>query len=325
MPSIDRTNASGLIPEDFFRDVFAAATEASAVMSLARRLPDGTSQSQRLAVLSALPMTYWVDGEPTNATTSGGRKTPTQAAWQNRYIEYREIAAIVPIPQAVLDDAQYPIWDEIRPLLIEAIGHRIDAAVLFGTNAPSVFPPSILAGATAAGNAVALGTGADLYDDLLSADGVFAAVEADGYMVTGVVAHPEMMARLRGLRDQTGQPLFHRNQPAGRDVQSAPVYDIAGVPVTFLRNGAFDTTQSLAFAGAWDQLVHSVRRDATFDVLREAVIQDPTSGDILYNLAQQNMVALRVSMRWGWQIPNPTNRLNPNNTTRYPFAVLTPA
>jgi len=34
------------------------------------------------------------------------------------------------------------------------------------------------------------------------------------------------------------------------------------------------------------------------------------------------MVALRAVMRLGWQLPNPINRINPNDATRYPFAVL---
>lgn len=37
------------------------------------------------------------------------------------------------------------------------------------------------------------------------------------------------------------------------------------------------------------------------------------------------MVALRVFFRAGWQIANPVNRVNSNNETRYPFAVLKPA
>ena len=59
-------------------------------------------------------------------------------------------------------------------------------------------------------------------------------------------------------------------------------------------------------------------------MLTEAVIQDG-SGTIVYNLAQQDMVALRAVMRLGWQLPNPINRVNTNASTRYPFSVLAPA
>ena len=46
-------------------------------------------------------------------------------------------------------------------------------------------------------------------------------------------------------------------------------------------------------------------------------------GSILYNLAQDDMVALRVVMRLGWEIPNPVNALNETDT-RFPFAALVP-
>ena len=66
-----------------------------------------------------------------------------------------------------------------------------------------------------------------------------------------------------------------------------------------------------------------MRQDISYKVLTEAVIQDPSDGSILYNLAQEDMVALRVTMRLGWEIPNPVNAENETNT-RFPFANLKP-
>jgi hypothetical protein len=68
-----------------------------------------------------------------------------------------------------------------------------------------------------------------------------------------------------------------------------------------------------------------MRTDITTKLLTEAVIQDPTTKEIVYNLAQQDMVALRVVFRAGWAMPNPINRVNSNALTRYPFAVLKPS
>ena len=48
-----------------------------------------------------------------------------------------------------------------------------------------------------------------------------------------------------------------------------------------------------------------------------------TPPTIIYNLPQQDMVALRVTMRLGWQLPNPINRIQPTEGNRYPFATLT--
>ena len=51
------------------------------------------------------------------------------------------------------------------------------------------------------------------------------------------------------------------------------------------------------------------------------MIQD-NAGNIIYNLAQQDMVAMRVTFRAGWQIANILNYDNQNDTTRYPVASL---
>jgi len=57
-------------------------------------------------------------------------------------------------------------------------------------------------------------------------------------------------------------------------------------------------------------------------VLDQAVIQD-AQGNIVYNLAQQDMVALRCVMRLGFALPNPINRLDATAATRCAFSVLT--
>ena len=75
-------------------------------------------------------------------------------------------------------------------------------------------------------------------------------------------------------------------------------------------------------AGDFTKAVYAIRQDVTYKVLTEAVISD-ADGNIVFNLAQQDMVALRVVMRLGVQIANPVTRRA--GTNGYPFAVLTPA
>ncbi|MCU0503881.1 MAG: hypothetical protein MUC51_19345 [Anaerolineae bacterium] len=52
------------------------------------------------------------------------------------------------------------------------------------------------------------------------------------------------------------------------------------------------------------------------------MIQDG-AGNIIFNLAQQDMVALRAVMRLGFALPNPINRMNQTAATRCAFSVLT--
>lgn len=323
---ITRDNAEALIPEDASSEIFKSATEQSAVLALARRLPNMTRAQRRLPVLSALPMAYFVDGEAGSVPeeNESGFKERTNAEWENKYIYAEELAAIIPIPIAVLEDADYDIWGELRPFIAQAFGRVIDAAIIHGTNAPATWPVDILTAAIAAGNSLTLGDIGDLYDDIMAEDGLISLVEQDGYFPNGHVAAMTMRGRLRGARANAGdgQPLF-RN--VFNNATGAQEYQIDGERVIFPRNGGLDPTEVLDICGDWSKLVYALRNDITYKVLDQAVIQHPTSGDILYNLAQQDMVALRMYMRLGWQVPNPVNLLQETAADRYPLSVLLPA
>ena len=308
---ISRTNAAALIPEAVSREIIQSVPETSAVMRFARRLPNMTSAQLRMPVLAGLITAGFVDGDT-------GLKPTSNVAWENKFINAAELACIVPIPEKVLDDTAYDVWGEVRPRIVEAMGKAFDMAVLYGTNAPADWPDGIVPEAVAAGQAVTLGANGDLYDDIMGENGVLALVEEDGFMVTGHVAALTMRAKLRGLRDLQGQPLFMRTMQAATD------YELDGVPVEFPRNGAVDPNEALLVSGDFTQLVYAIRQDVTYKLLTESVIMDANK-TIIYNLPQQDMVALRVVMRVGWQVPNPLNNVNTDAGTRYPFAVLLPA
>ncbi len=289
--------------------IIQSIPEESMVLRLGRRLRNMSSAQTRMPVLSALPMAYFVDGDT-------GLKQTTDVAWDNIYLNAEEIACIIPIPEAVLDDSSYDIWSEVRPLIPQAFGQVIDGAILVGTNAPASWPDSVLDGATAAGNTVAVGSvGTDLYDDIMGVDGVLSQVEEDGFMVTGHVAHIAMRARLRALRDLELRPLFRTN------MQDSTRFELDGSPLVFNMNNAFTAADALMFSGDFTKLVYSFRQELTFKFLDQAVIQDNT-GAIIYNLPQQDMVALRCVLRMGWALPNPLTLQNQNAATRYPFAVF---
>lgn len=172
--SISGTDASALIPEEEAREIMQGAVENSTVLSYAKRLANMGTSTYKLPVLSQLPVAYFVDGE-------AGKKQTTKQAWDKKVITAEEIAVIVPIPQAVLDDAEYDIWGEVRPRLTEAFGRVIDQAILFGEGKPTSWPDAIVTGATNAGNTKALT--ADIYSDIMGEGGVIAEVEEDGYFV----------------------------------------------------------------------------------------------------------------------------------------------
>ena len=313
MATIDRSALSGLIPEPVTRDIMQGAIAESAVLRMGRRLANMSSKTQTINVLDALPSAYFVNGEATDSGAGNAFKQTTKMAWDKKKLYAEEIAVIVPIPEAVLDDADYDIWGEVKPRLTEAFGKVIDSAILFGTNKPSTWRDGVVPSAIAAGNGVPIGT--SVFDDIMGESGLISKVELDGFNPNGVMAAIQMRGKLRGLKDTTGQPIFKT------DMQGTTRYGLDGMDMYFPMNGAFDPAQAQMIVGDWSQLVYAIRQDMTFKIFTEGVIQDPNTKAITYNLMQNDMVALRAVMRLGWEIANPINAYNADIANPFPFSV----
>lgn len=296
---IDKTNVEALIETQVANEIFEGVVRESKALSMFRRLPNMTSDKTKLRVLDSLPIAYFVD-----ESTNNGRKNLTKMAWDKKYINAAELAVIVPIKENVLNDTSIDIWAEVKPRIVEAFGKKIDNAIFNGTDKPADWRAGLIPSIVTAGAEVTEGD--NLYSDI---NDVMTKVEESGYNVTGLLGGVGLKGKFRMLTDTTGQPI------KGTEIDS--------LPKAFLDNGAWDKTKSVLVAGDFSQAVYAIRQDVTYKVLTEAVIQDPSTGDILYNLAQDDMVALRVVMRLGWEIPNPVNALN-ETAKRFPFANLKP-
>ena len=306
----NRADAEALIREQIVSTIFQDAPKKSVFMGMARKLPNMTSKQTRVRVLDFLPTAYWVDGDT-------GMKQTTRQAWDNVYLTAGELAVIVPIPEAVFDDAEMDIMGEITPRINEAIGQKMDAAIIFGDNRPKEWQADIITLARQAGNNVAPASGKDYYDLTLGEAGVFAKVEDDGYGVTGAIAPMTFKSKLRGLRDTNKQPIFLHS------MQDSTRYTLDGAPIQFPENGSFMDNIAQLVVGNFSQAVYSIRQDITVKILDQGVIQDPVTKEIVYNLAQQDMIAIRVVFRMGWALPNPATRLN-EDRTGCAFAYLEP-
>lgn len=305
-----RADAEAIIREQVISSIFQDAPKQSTFMSMARKLPNMTSNQTRMRVLDFLPTAYWVDGDT-------GMKQTSKQAWDNVFMNAAELAVIVPIPEAVLDDAEFDIFGEITPRVNEAIGQRVDSAIIFGVNRPANWQNDIITLARQAGNNVPVGANPDYYDLLLGENGVISKVEEDGYMATGALAAMSMRAKLRGIRATDGSLIFKS------DMQGATSYALDGAPMYFPQNGAYDSAIAQLVVGDFKQAVYSIRQDVTVKILDQGVIQDPSTKEIVYNLAQQDMVALRIVFRMGWALPNPATRMD-EDRVGCPFAYLEP-
>ena len=300
MTKISTTDVDALIETQVADEIFQGVVRESKALSMFKRLPNMTSDKTKLRILDSLPIAYFV-----NESNNNGRKNLTKLAWANKYINAAEIAVIVPIKENDLADADDDIWAQVKPRLVEAFGRKIDDAMFNGVGKPADWRKGLIPSVVEVGASVEE-TNNGLYSDI---NDTMTKVEESGYNVSGLLGGVSLKGKFRMMTDKNGQPLN--------------TTEIGSLNRTFVDNGTWDKDKATLIAGDFSQAVYSIRNDITYKVLTEAVIQDPASGEILYNLAQDDMVALRVTMRLGWEIPNPVNAENETDA-RFPFAALVP-
>ena len=287
MADINRADVAGIIPVEysnaFIDDIIANSVALSAFSTI--RL--GTKVTQ-FPVLSALPSAGWVTETVTDET---GIKPTTEAAWINKTVTAEELAAIVPIHEDVLADATVDIFAYIRPLIAQAMATKVDGAIFFGTDKPTSF---------AAGLVTQAGTASQTYE-LLDADTVadgmsntLSLLEDKGFNPNQAFAGPKFRGSLRNLKDEQGQYLYASVR--GGDGGAG---DIWGVNLDYCKNGAWLDASALAVVADATRCVVGIRSDMEYKVLTEATL---TNGATPINLAERDMVALRVKFRMGWEV-----------------------
>ncbi|MBM4498241.1 phage major capsid protein [Rhodococcus hoagii] len=296
------------VPDQVINEVLQEAPSQSAVLSRARTVRMSSKKTKQ-PVLASLPDAYWVDGDT-------GLKQTTKNDWDNVTMTAEELAVIVPIPDAVVADSGLPLWEMIKPLLVEAIGKKVDTASLFGVDKPASWPTALVPAAIAAGNVVTEGTGSDIGVDVANLAGK---VAADGFAVNGFASKPGLQWQMVGLRNGQGAPIYTPPQGLAAGLPSG----LYGYPLNEVTNGAWDSTAATMIAADWSKVIVGIRQDVTFDLFSEGVISD-ANGKVILNLMQQDSKALRVVFRVGFQVANPLTRLNGTEATRYPAGVLVP-
>src|SRR5499427_5228183 len=306
------TGSDPLVPEPLATAIIEYAPTASAALFFMNRTTL-SSKTQRMPVLDVLPVAYWVGGDT-------GMKQTTQEQWKNVIMVVEELACIVPIPEAYLDDADVPLWAQVQPRITEAVGALIDSAVLWGVNKPATWGESVFVGATKSGHWTIEGTGTDLGVDV-SALGV--AMAGSSYTVNGFAAMPGMSWKLTGLRSAQGIPIY---QP---DMTARPGGNLYGYNMSEVNNGSWinPTAGALLLAGDFTKSIIGIRNDISFKMFTEGVISDDT-GKVILNLMQQDSVAMRMTMRLAYATVNPVTIMQPSavisgtNPQRWPFGAV---
>ena len=305
MAAINKADAEALLARQDINTILQDDVRDSVALSSFRtiRMSAGTA---KMPVLAALPTAGFVTDDIDAPTST---KPTAEMRWGKKELVVEEIAVIVPIHENTFDDSEFNVWNEVRPRIAEQFGRVLDAAVLFGTNKPTTWDAALVPGATAAGNIYTEGTSAvDLAEDI---NQTWALVEADGFDVTAQYTSTAMRARLRGLRDSNGSPIYLDALRSDKDTAA-----LMGAPVLYARNGAWDKAAASMIVGDSSKAVIGLRQDVTYKILDQATVGN-------YNLAEKDMIAIRAKMRVAFAVAAPITA--EGGASAYPFAVLKPA
>jgi HK97 family phage major capsid protein len=137
-----------LLPTAVSSRVIESAIKQSVVLQLATTQPMPAFIEQ-VPVVTTAPSASWVSAR--------ARKPIAQVDWSAATVQAEEIAAVTSIPDAYIADTSgsWAVEASAEAELAKAIARALDAAVLFGTNAPSSYPAggiAAIAGAALTGD-----------------------------------------------------------------------------------------------------------------------------------------------------------------------------
>ena len=317
------SNNSVVLPVEYGREIIRGVVGRSKALELGRRLPDMRGKTYKLNVLSHLPVAGWVKNQstPSKANEAHIKNKPiSYLAFEGVDLVAEEIAVIVPVSINTLNDVEdmgIELMPEITEQVVGAFQQVLDSTIFFGTNSPWAGFSGLVAGATSAGATVSWDgeSGLSFYEAINDA---MEKVENSGYVPTAILGGPSLNSAFRKTITELG-------------VLAGDQGEIGALPRHVDLTGGFNQSTAFAIVGDFRYLVYSFREEISMRVLYEATLKDPATGTELYNLAQQDMIGLRFTMRLGCALPNPVNRVSSvasGNTIKagasaYPFAIIT--
>lgn len=300
MARVQRGDVSSLIlPDEVSETILRGAAEASLIQRYGRtrQMRSNTVKLTEAEVTGA--NVFWV-GEGARKSTDA--PAMASATWS---MSAAELAVIVPLDENVQDDANLDLFELYKPAIETAIANKLDAAALFGTDAPTEWgaSPSIYEGATTVGSvfeedadptdaellALIAGTGAS------TPDGALQAVEDDGYEPSAFLAYVRFRSRLRGLKDADNRYIF------GGPTAAGVPGEMFGLPVAFTKSDIWVPASAHLIVGDWGQAVVGTRQGIRYKIFDQGVITDG-AGNVVYSLMEQDMIALRVTARYAFKV-----------------------
>ena len=262
------------LPADVAQEILAKTQEASAVMTLARRI-DLPGRGVEIPVITSDPTAEWVSETGSKPVSNPGLTKKIMSAYK--------LAVIVPFSNEFRRDAA-ALYDELVRRLPLALARQFDATVIGGTAPGSNF--DVLTACTP------YDIGSGTYGQLVAANAEIAAAGGD---LNGFALSPQGKGVLLGAVDKNDRPLFVNNATEGMGdlVLGAPVAMSKGAYV------AGTPDDIVGAAGDWTQALYGTVEGVTIDYSSDATLIDANNKAI--NLFQQNMFAVRAEIEVGFR------------------------
>lgn len=268
-------NLMGTVPTEIANDVIKGIVKESTAFKICKHVPM-QSNKKVMPVLTDTGTAYW---------TEEAQKIGTSVMnWEYPELQAKKLAVIVPTTKEKINDSVINVMSEIKEGIKDAFNRAIDSAILFGTQSP--FTTSIYEASK--DNSVKETGKIDL--DISNAMGL---VENSDRAVNAIITHNGIKNSLRTLRDSNGNALIIPGGISGTQIYQTPIY----IPST----KSFDKTQATFLIGDFNNALIGTRSDIEYEVLKEATLFDEQQKPVL-NLAQNDMIAIKVTMRLGFTI-----------------------
>lgn len=194
-----------LLPPTITGPIFNKATEQSAVMQRARRVPLAVNAATAIPVPMDVPVAGWVN--------EGGVKPAAQVGVGVKIMQGKKCALLVPFSKEVVMSGSGALFAQAQQDLPTALARAFDQAAVNGKDLRSGGAGPFADYLSATPNTVALGTAAPaaggMYTDLVNGMGK---IVDKNYDFSGFVADPRLLPDAMLSVDTVGRPLI-----AGQD------------------------------------------------------------------------------------------------------------
>jgi len=219
--------APQLLPPIITDPIFAKATETSAVMSLARRVPLAVNAVTEIPVPMDVPVADWV--------SEGGIKPAAQVGVGVKTMVGKKVALLVPVSEEVANTNPAGIYDQLEQDLPTALARAFDYAAITGKSLKTGNAGPFADYLALTPNSVELGTATQnnggIYSDLVSTMGK---VVDNNYDVSGWACDPRLKVDAMLQTDTQGRPLL---DPVSNTLLGQPAYFNKGISGRYWRAG----------------------------------------------------------------------------------------